>query len=1054
MGVKIRKLRLRTPTIRVNPSSGPPGPLAISGAPGAAIVGTAYSFSPGVVGGSGAKTYALTGTLPAGLTFSASTGAITGTPTTAGTTSGLAITVTDTTGSAPLSGLSVTVAAAPVVLAISGANGTAAVGDTASFTPTISGGTAPFTVTATGLPPGRAIQTASTGLTTGAYTTVGSFSATYTVTDSGSPQQTASFTRSVTVTAAPVTLAPLSVNNATATVGIPYTGTISGKTAGSTLSLTGSGSAGLSISGVTISGTPAAEGVVSIVETLAGATNSPRTSAQFLTSAASSAGLAMTQLTSGRVYQRSTTTGGGAGKGSGFITVPITLTAAASGIDYRLRDAEASGNPVLKDWTSAGVNIPASATSVLCPGIPADAKKYLLDLRANGDNGQIVAGTSPVMMGRIIGMSGQSQMVRSIVAYTAGTNASLGVAISPYSALYATYALDVNTTPTDPAWGAPADTGRYTSTFAAEFLRLQVASSGVACAIAGYSVGSTTISAWAPGSAQSVRLRAILDAVGGFEAYFWHQGGDDAGAGTAKTAYKSALDAMFADITQHNAIFGANYPKLLTAMATRTSGGAGNTSSVTAIRQAAKEWAAANSSTYIEPHDVNLDDSVHQTQAGSIVLAQHAHRAMATTDVGPSFGTPTLSTDNATLYIPINMPTGSTALVVTGNAKSRLSVFPTGTQANPLTISTLTYDSANQRLVAALSAAATTNVDVYAFLHPDPSGTTAFADMIRGNRVDGDGITVGRSLEPTTTGPVTATLNAISVPAPGQVTGLTAGTATSTTQPLSWTAPASGGAPTGYSMEYRTSAGPGTWTSGGTATGTSGTVSGLASATGYDYRVTATNGTGSGTPSSVVSATTAADVPGPAVGDIFLVNVYDSRQGTGLGTATAGWNNLDEASFTNPASPMALKNSAGGTSALSAYITNGSIVQGNSLGAVPSPSGSGDVPDDVLKYSLIADKTGAGGYGVSTLIDLTVLGFAAGTGWKVEAVGSRAVATRNEFIAVNNGTPVSVNIGNNIKISTTFTAVQPSSGKIDVQVTHNSSEQYCQLNAVRLTRTA
>ena len=90
---------------------------------------------------------------------------------------------------------------APLPLTISGANGTATVGDTASFTPSISGGTAPYTVTATGLPPGRSITNAATGLTTGAYTTAGSYTATYTATDSGSPQQTASFSRSVTVTA-------------------------------------------------------------------------------------------------------------------------------------------------------------------------------------------------------------------------------------------------------------------------------------------------------------------------------------------------------------------------------------------------------------------------------------------------------------------------------------------------------------------------------------------------------------------------------------------------------------------------------------------------------------------------------------------------------------------------------------------------------------------------------------------------------------------------------------------------------------------------------------
>jgi hypothetical protein len=119
-----------------------------------------------------------------------------------------------TLGSAPVAGTTITydgtytgsggtvAAPAPAQLSISGANGTATVGDTTSFTPTISGGTTPYTVTATGLPPGRSIANAATGLTTGAYTTAGSYGATYNVADSSSPQQTASFTRTVTVNAA------------------------------------------------------------------------------------------------------------------------------------------------------------------------------------------------------------------------------------------------------------------------------------------------------------------------------------------------------------------------------------------------------------------------------------------------------------------------------------------------------------------------------------------------------------------------------------------------------------------------------------------------------------------------------------------------------------------------------------------------------------------------------------------------------------------------------------------------------------------------------------
>ncbi|MHB8286947.1 MAG: putative Ig domain-containing protein [Caulobacteraceae bacterium] len=88
--------------------------LAIAGAPAAATVGTPYNFSPDATGGvTPYASYALSGALPAGLTFSTLTGEISGTPTAVGTTSGLSITVTDATGAtATLGPFSITVAAA------------------------------------------------------------------------------------------------------------------------------------------------------------------------------------------------------------------------------------------------------------------------------------------------------------------------------------------------------------------------------------------------------------------------------------------------------------------------------------------------------------------------------------------------------------------------------------------------------------------------------------------------------------------------------------------------------------------------------------------------------------------------------------------------------------------------------------------------------------------------------------------------------------------------------------------------------------------------------
>ena len=97
-----------------------PAALGISGTPGAANQGSAYSFTPAASGGTSPYTFALTGSLPAGLSFSTSTGAITGTPTATGTTSGLNITVTDAVGAtASLGAFSLVVSASyPLTLTL------------------------------------------------------------------------------------------------------------------------------------------------------------------------------------------------------------------------------------------------------------------------------------------------------------------------------------------------------------------------------------------------------------------------------------------------------------------------------------------------------------------------------------------------------------------------------------------------------------------------------------------------------------------------------------------------------------------------------------------------------------------------------------------------------------------------------------------------------------------------------------------------------------------------------------------------------------------------
>lgn len=120
--------------------------------------------------------------------------------------------------------------------------------------------------------------------------------------------------------------------------------------------------------------------------------------------------------------------------------------------------------------------------------------------------------------------------------------------------------------------------------------------------------------------------------------------------------------------------------------------------------------------------------------------------------------------------------------------------------------------------------------------------------------------------------------------APGQVVGLTLGTATSSTQPLSWTAPSDGGASiSDYLIQYSTD--NSTWTTfaDGTSTTTSATVTGLTASTLHYYRVAAVNAVGTGSYSASSSGSTS-----PA--SLTVVRMTSLVGITESGDATNGWN--------------------------------------------------------------------------------------------------------------------------------------------------------------------
>lgn len=251
--------------------------LIVSANPRTGAVSESYSYTPSASGGSG--TYAAwsiantSGSLGAlGLSFNTATGAITGTPTSAGTWSGT-ISVTDSHGNVGTSGaLSIAINSALSVVA-SPTSATIAVGETwgSGIVVTASGGydTKTFsTVDTSGTLAALGLSfSPSNGSITGVPTTAGTWTGTIKVTDPGNV--VGAQTASITITVNPALSVVPSTTSSTAAAGEPWSGitvTASGGAGAKTFSLvnsTGTLTAlGLSFNGSTgaISGTPNAAG--------------------------------------------------------------------------------------------------------------------------------------------------------------------------------------------------------------------------------------------------------------------------------------------------------------------------------------------------------------------------------------------------------------------------------------------------------------------------------------------------------------------------------------------------------------------------------------------------------------------------------------------------------------------------------------------------------------------------------------------------------------------------------------------------------------------------
>lgn len=170
-------------------------------------MGVPFSWTPSFFGGTTPYTHSKpAGTLPAGLTQNTTTGTISGTPTTAGTSSGITLRVTDSAGTPVTADLTSVSFVVSNPLAITNSPGTTAnTGSAYTYTPTTSGGRTAFVWSISNKPSWATFST-STGVLTGTPSSAETDSAiNITVVDAdGRTTSTGTFT--ITVSAAPASI--------------------------------------------------------------------------------------------------------------------------------------------------------------------------------------------------------------------------------------------------------------------------------------------------------------------------------------------------------------------------------------------------------------------------------------------------------------------------------------------------------------------------------------------------------------------------------------------------------------------------------------------------------------------------------------------------------------------------------------------------------------------------------------------------------------------------------------------------------------------------------
>jgi Putative Ig domain len=348
-------------------------------------IGAAYSTLLQASGGTAPYSWSITaGSLPAGLNLAPTTGIISGTATSSGTTNFTA-TVADVGNPAQTKSVALSLVIAPIALTITSSalpSGTQGIGY--SRTLQASGGTAPYTwsISSGALPTGLTLS-ATTGLISGTPTVSGNFTFGATVKDAGSPSQTTAATVTLTLVAAG---APLAISSTTLPGGTPnqaYNAALNatGGTGPYSWSLTGGIPTGTLPAGLTlaantgvISGTPTASSTASLIFKVVDSSSPVQTKSVTLSLVVAPVPLAITTSslpsgTKGTTYSNLLQASGGTTSYNWSVTVgslPAGLTLAAN-------TGLITGTPT----ASGTVNFTATVTDT---GSPTQSKSVPLSI--------------------------------------------------------------------------------------------------------------------------------------------------------------------------------------------------------------------------------------------------------------------------------------------------------------------------------------------------------------------------------------------------------------------------------------------------------------------------------------------------------------------------------------------------------------------------------------------------------------------------------------------------------------------------------------------------